>query len=171
MEFSASRMPNKAMEFAPGGRPTRKQLCRLLAAHRWRWAQTMVRTCLLVACIGFFAVGCNRQEPLFDQPFDSIRERSGSTLIGPKGPWEYTELAPNRELLNLAAWAIEHHHTLGHGREIFLQGFFQDSERGFIYIGFDRIRDSSGPFIPDAYLAYIYDPSEERMRGYFSVWP
>jgi hypothetical protein len=31
-------MPNKRMEFAPFGRPTRNGEARLLAAHRWRYA-------------------------------------------------------------------------------------------------------------------------------------
>ena len=29
--------PNKAIEFAPVGRPTRNGEAPLLAAHRWRW--------------------------------------------------------------------------------------------------------------------------------------
>jgi hypothetical protein len=32
------RVPNKRIEFAPFGRPTRKQRCCLLAAHSRRWA-------------------------------------------------------------------------------------------------------------------------------------
>jgi hypothetical protein len=35
---SDSQMPNKRIECAPFGRPTRKQLCCLLAAHSRRWA-------------------------------------------------------------------------------------------------------------------------------------
>jgi hypothetical protein len=52
------RTPNKRIEFAPFGRPTRKRQGRLLAAHSRRWAP-QVRLVVPLAVLAFTASGCD----------------------------------------------------------------------------------------------------------------
>jgi hypothetical protein len=106
-----------------------------------------------------------------DIPQVSVYVQFGSRKI-----FTYTEIAATPQLLQATEEAIAHFKARNPQASIKPGRIFDDPEREVVYLTFDKLHldsnkasDGTPAVVPDFFLAYIYQPSSNKLTGYVFV--